>query len=39
MSTDADEQIQQRLDDEYEEYIQFVFGDIDSNDEKGWFEI
>jgi hypothetical protein len=39
MSIDADEQIQQRLDDEYEEYIQFVFGDIDSNDEKGWFEL
>lgn len=39
MSIDADEQIQQRLDDEYEEYIQFVFGDIDSYDEKSWFEL
>ena len=39
MSVDADEQIQQRLDDEYEEYIQFVFGDIDSSSNTGWFDL
>lgn len=39
MSVDADTQIQQRLDDEYEKYIEYVFGDIDSKQEDSWFNI
>lgn len=39
MSVDADAQIQQRLDDEYEKYIEFVFGDIDSKQNDSWFNL
>lgn len=39
MSVDADEMIQQRLDEEYEKYIEYVFGDIDSKDEESWFSL
>lgn len=39
MSVDVDAQIQQRLDDEYEKYIEFVFGDIDSPQNDSWFNI
>ena len=39
MSVDADSQIQQRLDDEYEKYIEYVFGDIDSKQNDSWFNL
>ena len=39
MSMDADEQIKQRLDDEYEKYIEYVFGDIDDPSQDSWFDI
>lgn len=39
MSVDADEKIQERLDEEYEQYIQYVFGDIDNNQNNGWFDL
>jgi hypothetical protein len=39
MSVDVDAQIQQRLDDEYEKYIEYVFGDIDKPENDSWFNI
>lgn len=39
MSVDVDAQIQQRLDDEYEQLIEYVFGDIDSPQNNSWFDI
>ena len=39
MSVDVDAQIQQRLDEEYEQLIEYVFGDIDSPQNNSWFDI
>ena len=39
MSVDADEKIQQRLDEEYEKYIEYVFGVDDNSANDSWFNI